>query len=273
MPSLKITAPCTVRLADVPTGAPDGLEKEEAERETRELGDRLDQLEELLYAAGTHSLLLVLQGMDTSGKDGTIRRLFQYCNAQGARVAPFKVPTAHELARDFLWRVHREVPGKGEMVVFNRSHYEDVLVVRVHSLVPQEVWSRRYERINEFEALLAENGTVVLKVFLHISREEQEKRLFERELDPEKAWKLSVGDWKERERWDDYQAAYEDALGKCASAHAPWVVVPADRKWYRDLLVLREVVAALEPLVPAWRGRLEAVGAKAKAELEAFRAG
>ena len=269
----RIDKPGKIDLSKVSTKAAKGTDRAEAEMRTAELGAELDALEETLYAAGRHGLLVVLQGMDTSGKDGTIRHVLKYCNAQGCRVASFKVPTPEEIAHDFLWRVHKQTPGKGEMVVFNRSHYEDVLVVRVHSLVPEPVWSKRYDRINEFERLLADSGTIVVKCFLHISKEEQEERLLAREQEVEKAWKLSVGDWKEREQWAAYQRAYEDAIGKCAAPHAPWIIVPADQKWYRNLVVTEAIVEALRPHRAGWLERLEAVGKEAKAELAAFRAG
>jgi PPK2 family polyphosphate:nucleotide phosphotransferase len=261
-----------IDLSKVSTEAPKGIDRAEAEARTEALGSELDEFEELLYAAGKNSLLVVLQGMDTSGKDGTIRHLLKHCNAQGCRVASFKVPTPEELAHDFLWRVHKQTPGKGEMVVFNRSHYEDVLVVRVHSLAPEPVWSKRYDRINEFERLVADSGTIVVKCFLHISKKEQEERLVAREQEVEKAWKLSVGDWKEREHWDAYQSAYEDAIGRCAAPHAPWIVVPADQKWYRNLVVTETIVEALRPHKKGWLEHLAAVGEKAKAELAEFRA-
>lgn len=260
-------------VASVSTLPPPGIDKDETEDRAKKLGKELDRLEELLYAAGTHSLLIVLQGMDTSGKDGTIRNILSHCNAQGCRIAPFKVPTPDELAHDFLWRVHKQTPGKGEIVFFNRSHYEDVLVVRVLGLVPEAQWRPRYERINEFEQLLAESGTIVRKFFLHVSKEEQERRLLEREEEVEKAWKLSAGDWKTRELWDEYQSAYSEAIGRCASPDAPWVVVPADKKWYRDFVVLDTLVSALAEHESEWLASLGKLGEEAKAELAEYRAG
>ncbi|MDQ3167859.1 MAG: polyphosphate kinase 2 family protein [Chloroflexota bacterium] len=234
---------------------------------TRELGD----LQELLYAAGTHSLLLILQGMDTSGKDGTIRGVLTDVNPIGCRVVGFKVPAAIELAHDFLWRVHREVPERGAMVVFNRSHYEDVLVTRVNGLVDEPVWRARYAHINAFERLLVDGGTIVVKAFLHISAEEQEERLRAREAAPAKAWKLSAGDWVERRRWDDYRAAYRDALAACSVLDAPWWVVPADRKWFRNLAVAELLVEALRPHRSAWEEELERRGAHERAAIVALR--
>lgn len=222
--------------------------KEAALEQVAELNTRLESLQELLFAEGKHKLLVVLQGMDTSGKDGVIRRVFEGVNPQGVRVASFKVPTAPELAHDYLWRVHQQVPARGEMVIFNRSHYEDVLVVRVHNLVPDEQWKRRYDQINAFERLLAEEGTTVLKFFLHIDAEEQRERLLARLDEPDKRWKFNPGDLKERALWDEYQQAYEDVLTKTSTADAPWIIVPANRKWYRDLLISAALVDALQDL-------------------------
>src|SRR5439155_7949466 len=193
-----------------------GLKKEKGENKTAEIIEELIELQELLYAARQQSVLIILQGRDTSGKDGTIRNVAGPLNSQSCSVASFKVPTDEELAHDFLWRIHAQTPSTGHIKIFNRSHYEDVLVVRVHKLVPKEVWQPRYEHIKAFEQLLAESATIILKFYLHISKKEQEERLLEREKDPTKSWKLSVGDWQEREYWDDYNAAYEDALSRCS---------------------------------------------------------
>jgi PPK2 family polyphosphate:nucleotide phosphotransferase len=208
----------------------------------------LEQLQELLYAEHKHKVLIVLQGMDTSGKDGTIRHVFEGVNPQGVRVASFKVPTAIETDHDYLWRVHQQTPGKGEIVIFNRSHYEDVLVVRVHNLVPPEIWKKRYDQIREFEALLVEEGTTILKFFLHIDKDEQKERLIERLQKPEKQWKFNPGDLKERELWEQYIEAYEDALGKTSTEKAPWYIVPANRKWYRNLIIGEVIVDTLKKL-------------------------
>jgi PPK2 family polyphosphate:nucleotide phosphotransferase len=213
----------------------------------------------------------VLQGRDTSGKDGTIRIVMGPLNSLACNVASFKVPTANELAHDFLWRVHQQTPARGQMTIFNRSHYEDVLVVRVHKLAPKSVWKARYDHINNFEKLLAESNTIVLKFYLHISPEEQEERLLEREQDTTKAWKLSVGDWKEREHWEDYTAAYEDAINRCSTKDAPWHIVPANKKWFRNLAVAQTIVDALKPYKKAWLKKLDAMGAEEKALIEAFR--
>jgi len=261
------------RLADIETKPPKSVDRDEVEAETGKLGERMEELFDLMYFSGQNSLLLVLQGMDAAGKDGTIRHLLRFSHAQSCRVASFKVPTPVEMAHDFLWRCHAQTPGKGEITIFNRSHYEDVGVVRVHGFVPEEVWRGRYEMINDFEKILVRSGTLVMKVFLHISNEEQEERLIERENDPNAAWKLSAGDWKEREFWDAYQDAYSDAIGECADDSAPWLVVPADKKWWRNYVVTSAIVELLEPFEQGWRDELEKIGAAAKLELAAFRAG
>jgi PPK2 family polyphosphate:nucleotide phosphotransferase len=260
-----------VRLKDHDPAASGGLDKAEGQKRFAELNAELDALQEELNAAGTHSVLMVLQGMDTSGKDGAIRAVMDNLNPQGVRVESFKVPTEDELAHDFLWRVHRVTPGKGQFGVFNRSHYEDVLVVRVHDLVPQDVWKARYEHINQFEALLADSGTIILKFFLHISKDEQEERLQEREQEVGKAWKLSAGDWREREKWDAYQEAYEDALSLCSTRAAPWYVVPADRKWFRNLAISEVLVDTLRGYRDRWSDALEDLSKAKQAELAAYR--
>lgn len=249
----------------------DGLKKDEALEKLAKLGARLAELQELLSVAGTHSLLIVFQGRDTSGKDGSINRLLEFTNVQSCRVCAFKVPTAEELAHDFLWRVHHQCPGKGSVAIFNRSHYEDVLVVRVHDLAPKEIWKERYHQINEFEATLAAANTIIIKFCLQITKDEQEQRLLEREQDVTKSWKLSVGDWKEREFWDDYTQAYEDVLAKCSTDVAPWYVVPANKKWFRDLAVAETVVNTLENYVDGWMEKLTKIGTAAKAELAEYR--
>lgn len=229
------------------TGDFDGGKKKGLE-EAAKLNDQLEALQELLFAERKHKVLIVLQAMDTGGKDGVIRRVFDGVNPQGVRVAGFKVPTPEELDRDYLWRVHKVVPGRGEMVIFNRSHYEDVLVVRVHNLVPPEVWKRRFDQINDFERLLAESGTTILKFFLHIDLDEQKERLQARLDDPTKHWKFNIGDLKERKLWSEYMKAYEDVLEKTSTEYAPWYIVPANRKWYRDLVISTVLVETLEGL-------------------------
>ena len=227
------------------TAAFDG-DKGDAKDALDDLNDRLEDLQELLWAEGKRRLLVVLQAMDAGGKDGTIRHVFEGVNPQGVRVANFKVPSKKELAHDYLWRVHQQVPGNGEIVIFNRSHYEDVLVVRVDDLVPAEVWGRRYRHINDFERMLADEGTTILKFYLHIDLEEQRER-FQDRLD-EKPWKFSVGDLEKRKQWSAYAVAYEDVLSKTSTQWAPWYIVPANRKWYRNLVVASVLVAALERL-------------------------
>ncbi len=223
-------------------------EKGEGEERLAELNGELEELQEMLYAERKHKVLIVLQAMDTGGKDGTIRHVFEGVNPLGVRVASFKVPTSIELDHDYLWRVHQQTPGKGEMVIFNRSHYEDVLVVRVHQLVPEGVWKKRYEQINHFEKLLADEGTTILKFFLHISKEEQKARLQSRLDDARKQWKFSSGDLAERKLWQDYMQAYEEVLSRTSSEWAPWYIVPANRKWYRNLVVASVVVDTLRNL-------------------------
>jgi PPK2 family polyphosphate:nucleotide phosphotransferase len=237
-----------------------------------QLGAELSGLQEWLYAAQTHSILIVLQGLDTSGKDGTIAHVMASMNPQGCDVASFKVPTPDELAHDFLWRMHQKTPPKGKIMIFNRSHYEDVLVTRVHKLVSEDVVKDRYAQIKNFEKLLADSNTIILKFFLHISKDEQRARLMAREEDEEKAWKLSPGDWEERQFWDDYTDAYEKVLGATATKYAPWYVVPADRKWFRNLAVATALVETLRPYKAGWEETLKKLGAERKAELAKVRA-
>jgi PPK2 family polyphosphate:nucleotide phosphotransferase len=262
-----------MRLRDFDPEDTAGLKRGEAEKKTAALLEELVELQELLYAAGRISVLVVLQGRDTSGKDGAIKSVTGPLNSQGCEVSSFKVPTELELAHDFLWRVHAQTPAAGHIKIFNRSHYEDVLVARVHRLVPEETWRGRYEHINNFERLLADTSTVILKFYLHISREEQEKRLRKRGQDPAKFWKLSVGDWKEREHWDDYTSAYEDALNLCSTKDAPWFVVPSDKKWFRDLAIAEALADALRPHGAGWLEHLEEVGRRELKAIEEYRKG
>ncbi|HEV7902273.1 MAG TPA: PPK2 family polyphosphate kinase [Pyrinomonadaceae bacterium] len=253
-----------IKLKDFDPEDKAGLKRGDGEAETAQIIEELVELQELLYATQSESVLVVLQGRDTSGKDGTIRRVAGPLNSQSCSVASFKVPSEEELAHDFLWRVHAQTPPLGHIKIFNRSHYEDVLVVRVHELAPEKVWRERYEHINAFERLLANSSTIILKFYLHISKDEQEQRLREREADPIKSWKLSVGDWQEREQWDAYTAAYEAALNRCSTKHAPWFIVPADRKWFRDLAVAEALRDALKPYKKQWLAKLEALGREQK---------
>jgi len=222
--------------------------KKRAKARLKENRARLAELQRILYAESKRSLLVILQAMDAGGKDGTIRHVFGSVNPQGCRVTSFKSPTSEELDHDFLWRVHRAAPRKGEIGIFNRSHYEDVLIVRVHDLVPKSVWEKRYDRINEFERLLAENDTVILKFFLHISKDEQKERFQERLDRPEKNWKVNPKDFEERVYWRDYMEAYQEAIERCSQERAPWFVVPANRKWFRNVAVSEIVLETLEAL-------------------------
>jgi PPK2 family polyphosphate:nucleotide phosphotransferase len=210
--------------------------------------DRLRELQQLLYADKRYALLIVLQALDAGGKDGVIRHVMSGVNPQGCKVTPFKVPSSEERSHDFLWRVHQAVPERGDIGIFNRSHYEDVLVVRVHRTVPKEVWSKRFEQINDFERELSENGVRILKFFLHMGKEEQKRRFQARILDPGRNWKLSLADFEERRYWDDYMKAYQDALRKCSTSRSPWYVVPANHKWFRNYLIAEVIVQALEDM-------------------------
>lgn len=237
----------------------------QAKQEIARYVARMDKLQYLLYADGSRSLLIVLQALDAAGKDGTIRHLFSGMNPQGTFVWGFKQPSAYEKAHDFLWRAHLRAPGKGEVVIFNRSHYEDVLVTRVHKLVPKEVWSKRYELITDFEKMLTRNGTRVLKFFLHITPEEQLERFRQRLDDPARQWKISDADYTEREFWPQYVEAYEEALERTSTKHAPWFVIPANHKWFRDLAVSQIIADELQDMklaVPPVRVDLNAIAAK-----------
>lgn len=223
-------------------------DKAQARIEVAKLNKRLEELQEVLFAEHKHQVLIVLQAMDTGGKDGAIRHVFEGVNPSGTRVANFKEPSEEELDHDYLWRVHEQVPAKGEIVIFNRSHYEDVLIVRVHHLVPPDVWKPRYDQVNAFEQMLAENGTTILKFYLHIDKDEQKRRLQARLDDPNKHWKFRKGDLEERKLWHEYMEAYEDVLNKTSTAAAPWIIVPANHKWYRDLVISSVLIETLEGL-------------------------
>ncbi len=252
-PRYRVESGRTASLADVD---PDETEHYRKKKDvTEELGaqrKRIRNLQERLYAENRRGLLVVLQAMDTGGKDGTIKHVFEGINPQGCRVSSFKAPSAEEANHDFLWRYHRSVPAKGRIGIFNRSHYEDVLVVRIKGIVPEEVWRERYGLINDFERGLALSGITVLKFFLHISKDEQKRRLQSRLDDPDKRWKFSSNDIKERAFWDDYQRAFEDAINNCSTGHAPWYVVPANKKWYRNLVVARTIADTLEAMYPRY---------------------
>ena len=249
MERFKVAPGSKVRLKKMDPAFTDGHKSHKsAADEIAHYQQKLRELQDLLYAEHGHSLLICLQAMDTGGKDGVINHVLGAMNPQGCRVAAFKQPSPLEASHDFLWRAHKAAPARGEVVIFNRSHYEDVLVVRVHNLVPKAIWSRRYDEINDFESNLAANGTQILKFFLHISKEEQLKRFKERLDDPSKHWKISEADYKERGFWDEYVAGYEEALSRCSTKCAPWFVVPANHKWFRNLAIARIVVEHLESL-------------------------
>jgi PPK2 family polyphosphate:nucleotide phosphotransferase len=228
--------------------------KKEGQKAFLKINKEIEALQELLFAEGKQRLLVILQAMDTGGKDGVIRKVFEGVNPQGVRVAPFKTPSILELAHDYLWRIHQQTPKKGEIVIFNRSQYEDVLAVRVLNLKPQEVWSKRYHHINEFERLLVDEGTVILKFYLNINLEEQAERFLDRLQEPDKHWKFNPGDLDDRKLWDDYMQAYEDMLNKTSTNWAPWYVIPSNKKWYRNLLIatiVRDTLVDMKMEFPA----------------------
>lgn len=268
----RFDAPGKVKLDRISPEPPASLQKAEAKDRFDALNEELFALQDLLWGARTHSVLIVLQGRDAAGKDGAIKHMSGGLNPRGVAVTSFGVPTVEERQHDFLWRVHLRAPRAGEFALFNRSHYEDVLVVRVRKLVPGEVWKERYGIINTFERTLVTGGAIMLKYFLHISKDEQEERLLEREKNPNAAWKLSVDDWRDRELWDDYTEAYQDTIGKCAAEDAPWIVVPSNAKWYRNLVIAESVVAAMRPYRKVWRQTLDEQGKLRRRDLEEWRA-
>jgi len=245
MERYRIPPDTAVDLGAFDPGDTGGLKEKEAEARLDDLNRRLEALQELLYAEGKHKVLVVLQAMDTGGKDGVIRHVFEGVNPQGVKVAAFGRPTEEELAHDYLWRVHPHTPGAGEVVIFNRSHYEDVCIARVRELVPRRVWEQRYAQITDFERMLHEEGTTILKFFLHISRDEQKRRLEARRDDPDKRWKFTRADVEERKLWPSYIEAYQEALSRTSTDWAPWYVVPANHKWYRNLVVASVIVETL----------------------------
>jgi len=261
-----------IRLDDISTEPPKGMTKEKAGERFAALGAEMFQLQDMLWSAKANSVLVVLQGRDSAGKDGAIKHVVGCLNPRGVNVVSFGTPTPEERQHDFLWRVHRHAPRLGEFAIFNRSHYEDVLVVRVHDLAPEKLWQERYGHIVDFEELLAEHGAIVLKFFLHIGKKEQKKRLLEREKAPETAWKLNPNDWRERDYWDEFTDAYEDAISKTAAPRAPWIVVPANAKWYRNLVVAEAIVGALRERRKGWKKTLDAMGREKRAELAGYRA-
>ncbi len=241
-------------LDDLPADATPGFkgDDDEARKATDKLRDELIGLQDRLYAQGRHALLIVFQAMDTGGKDGTIRRVFSGVNPAGIRMARFGRPSDNELAHDYLWRVHRHVPARGQIVIFNRSHYEDVLVVRTNELFPEPVWRRRYAHIRGFEQLLADEGTTIVKFYLHIDRDEQRERLQARLDEPDKNWKFDAHDLEQRKLWDEYMAAYADAIRETSRPHAPWYIIPANRKWFRDYAVMSILVDTVRRLDPQY---------------------
>ena len=245
---LRVRGAGHVGLKDSTANHTHGWNEEAARAETRRLANELGELQFKLYADRRHGVLVVLQAIDGGGKDGTIRHVFSAFNPQGCTVRAFKAPSAEELAHDYLWRVHAHVPPRGEIGVFNRSHYEDVLIARVDSLVPRAVWQARYRHINEFERMLTESGVTILKFFLHISKEEQKQRFQARIQDSARNWKLSLPDFEERQHWEAYTEAYQDAIRKCSTAWAPWYVIPSDRKWCRNHMIAKLTVAALDSM-------------------------
>ncbi len=261
-----------IKLSRVATSIEGDYSKEEALKHIEDLANEFASLEDTFFFAAQRPILIVLQGMDTAGKDGAIRHILEMSNIISTRVACFKRPTEEELGHDYLWRVHKQTPRKGEIVIFNRSHYEDVLVVKVHELAKPDVIEKRYDHINQFEKMLTDTGTIILKFFLHISKEEQEERLLEREQDPNAAWKLAAGDWQEREYWDAYQEAYETAIERCSTDYAPWHIIPSDKKTQRNLAITQILVDTFKEHDGEWKNALEAVGVKAKAGLEEYRA-
>jgi PPK2 family polyphosphate:nucleotide phosphotransferase len=261
-----------VRLNGISAEPSKGMTRDKADKRFGALGQELFDLQDAMFGAKVNSVMVVLQGRDSAGKDGTIKHVVGCLNPRGVNVVSFGVPTAEEREHDFLWRVHRHAPRLGEFSIFNRSHYEDVLVVRVHELVPKKLWKQRFGHIADFEELLAEHGTIILKYFLHITKSEQEGRLLEREKEAETAWKLNPNDWKERDNWDEYTEAYEDAISRTAARHAPWTIVPANAKWYRNLVIAESIVSALRDHKKNWEHRLKEMGKAGRTELDDFRA-
>jgi PPK2 family polyphosphate:nucleotide phosphotransferase len=270
MHAIRIDESKRVSLEELSTNPPRSLDKDDANKELAVLEEELGELQELMWGARKHGVLIVLQGRDTAGKDGTIKRVAGALNPRGVHVASFGVPTEEELQHDFLWRIHRHTPRNGELSIFNRSHYEDVLVVRVHELVEESRWRARYGHIVDFETMLSQEGCIVLKFFLHVSKDEQRQRLIDREKDPSKAWKLNPEDWKERRHWAAYTKAYEDVFAFTSTEYAPWHIVPADSKWYRNLAVAQAIVHALRPHKQEWVDELTERGKLGRAALKSL---
>ncbi|MGQ3675135.1 polyphosphate kinase 2 family protein [Xanthobacter sp. TB0139] len=274
---LRVQPGSKVRLKDIDASFHgDYTSAEHAKEDLDKNVARMTELQEKLYGEKKHALLIVLQGIDSAGKDGTCWHVLRAMNPQGTQVKGFKQPTEEELAHDFLWRVHPHVPGLGQVGVFNRSHYEDVLVVRVHDLVPKSIWSERYELINDFEKMLTQHNVTILKFFLYISPEEQLSRFRQRLDDPARQWKISEADYKERDYWDQYIAAYEDMLERCSTPHAPWYIIPSNHKWYRNLAVSHVIGKTLEDMklkLPEPTVNLDDIRRKYHAAVEKSRGG
>ncbi|MEO7718127.1 MAG: PPK2 family polyphosphate kinase [Capsulimonas sp.] len=271
--AIKIDKPQKIRLKDYDPDEKGKNTKEKCEPEIQKLSEEINALQDLLYAAQTHSVLIVLQAPDTGGKDGTITHVMAAVNPLGCSVASFKVPSTEEVSHDFLWRIHQQAPGKGNMTIFNRSHYEDVLVTKVHKIIDEKTCKKRYDHINNFEAMLADSNTIIMKFYLMISKDEQEERLKAREADPSKAWKLSAGDWKERELWDQYMEAYQEAISATAAPHAPWYIIPGNHKWYRNLAIATTIRDTLAAHKDEWEEALKKIGEARLKELKEARAG
>ena len=268
----RLDGPRRFDLDKIDPGDTQGIQKDDGLDRLEALGKELSELENLLTYAGTHGLLLLLQGRDASGKDGTIRKILEFSNIQQSYVHPFKVPTEEERAHDFLWRAHKATPRRGHMTLFNRSYYEDVLAARVHRLVPDAIWKDRFGHINAFERLITHDSDVILlKFYLHISAEEQYDRLRAREKDPRTAWKLNPEDWRELPLWDAFTEAYEDVLARCATREAPWYLVPADKKWFRNLAVMERIVMTLRPYRKVWLDTLKQLGKGRLKEIKKLR--
>lgn len=268
-----IDRPRRIRIDEIDTSESGGLNKEEGVAEADRLGEELAELANLMGYVGDKALLVVLQGRDASGKDGAIRKILEFSDIQIAAVRAFKVPSSEERAHDFLWRVHRVAPARGKIALFNRSHYEDVIAARVHRLVPPRIWRARFDHINAFERLLVgDSDVIVLKFFLHVSREEQIERLIDREKDPRTAWKLNPADWRELPLWSEVSRAYDDVLRKTSFPHAPWYVVPADKKWFRNLAIIEQLVLALRPYRKTWLVTLKERRQEAIKQIQEIRA-
>jgi PPK2 family polyphosphate:nucleotide phosphotransferase len=261
-----------INLAKLETDGTSHVRKEAGLEELETWGAEFSELGNLLTYAGQHALLVVLQGRDASGKDGAIRKILGFSNIQNAAVHPFKVPTEEERGHDFLWRAHKVVPRQGHIALFNRSYYEDVIAARVHKLVPESLWKGRYAHINSFERLLLDGDVILIKFYLHVSRDEEIQRLQDREKDPRTAWKLNAGDWRELPLWNEVTSAYEDVINKCARPEAPWYLVPADKKWFRNLAVMQRLVLELRPYRTLWLQTLKEMGQGALKEIRALRA-